>query len=418
MGLSVFGLHRLAFPGIAFLFLGVIIGCNEPGIIGLDVQPKSDQIGAEFSDTTSLITYIVKEDSLRTDEPLLQLVGSYIDPVFGYSAASSYVEFSLPSNNVNFGVNFIPDSLVMYLGYAGFYGDAISAQTVLVYQLTEEIHADSSYYSGDDFDYNTTPLATQSVAPEEGDTMIQFKFDTPVFSQSDSEFVDNAAFQLFLKGFYITTDITENGGILYLDMHSPYTKLTLYYNDTLSFDFLIDLESGRSNHFEHNYENTVISSQLSDSTLGESMVYVQPMEGVKTVIQFPFLEKWANSGNIVVNKAELVLQVDVGIQTETYAPPDYLFIMGAGETAAIIDQYIGASYFGGEYDVANGQYRFNIARHVHGILDGDIQNEGLFLIVANNLLLSGSVVSGNRVVLGGSKNATIPIKLNITYTIL
>ena len=90
--------------------------------------------------------------------------------------------------------------------------------------------------------------------------------------------------------------------------------------------------------------------------------------------------------------------------------------MGAGETAPIVDQYEGASYFGGEYDGVNGEYRFNIARHVHGIISGEIQNEGLYLLVPNNLLLSGSVVSGNRVVLGGPKSITEPMKLEIVYT--
>lgn len=414
MGLPAFGLRGVLYVSIGILFF--LNACDEPGVIGLEVHPQGELLGAEFYDETPLVSFTVKEDSLRADEPLLQLVGSYMDPVFGYAAASSYIEFSLPTNNVNFGSNFTPDSLVLYLGYNGFYGDAVSAQTLMAYQLTEEIHADSSYYSTKNFSYDPSPLSTQTIAPLDGDTMVKIKFDSPIFTSVDSEFVDNAGLQAFLKGFYLTTDTTVQGGILYFNMLSQYTKLTLYYNDSMSFDFIIDSESARSNHFTHSYSGTDVEAQLNDTALGESLVYVQPMGGVKTEIQFPFLKNWANSGSIVVNKAELVLQVEASSQVESYSPPEFLFIMGAGETAAIVDQYEGASYFGGEYDAINGEYRFNIARHVHGIINGEIQNEGLLLLVPNNLLLSGSVVSGNRVVLGGAKSTTGPMKLEIVYT--
>ena len=74
------------------------------------------------------------------------------------------------------------------------------------------------------------------------------------------------------------------------------------------------------------------------------------------------------------------------------------------------------SHFGGTYDAANKTYSFNIARYVHELLYEGRSNDGLYLIVPNNLLTSGSVVSANRVVLGGPGHSTLGMKLNIIYT--
>ncbi|HIN39411.1 MAG TPA: DUF4270 family protein, partial [Flavobacteriales bacterium] len=224
------------------------------------------------------------------------------------------------------------------------------------------------------------------------------------------------------KGLYITTDTSMPGGILYLDLVSPYTKLTLYYhdvdNDSMSFDFLIDAESARSNRFTHDYTGTEVGLQLQDPALGDSYVYVQPMAGVKVEIQIPHLLDWVKNQNVAINKAELVLDVYDDGSLITYPNPENLFILGAGVNTIITDQYEGASFFGGTYDATYKRYSFNIARYVHEILYNGRENDGLYLIIPNNLLFTGSVVSANRVVIGGPKNSEQKMSLNLIYTIL
>ncbi|HIA37215.1 MAG TPA: DUF4270 family protein, partial [Flavobacteriales bacterium] len=217
----------------------VFAGCEKPGVIGLDVHPEADQFNVLFSDTSTLVAKTILEDSIRTDEPILNLLGAYTDPVFGYTAASFYTQFSMTTNNVGFGSSFVPDSLVLTIGYVGSYGPSPSAQTVNVYRLTEDIYEDSAYYSNRDFAYDPLELASVSIAPVDEDSVVRIKLDgsNSVFSSNDSFFVDNAAFQSFFKGFYISTDTSMpccpggtgatccSGGILYLDMLSSYTKL-------------------------------------------------------------------------------------------------------------------------------------------------------------------------------------------------
>jgi len=125
---------------IAIFAILVFAGCEKPGVIGLDVQPESDQFNVLFSDTSTIIAKTILEDSIRADEPILSLLGAYEDPVFGYTAASLYTQFSMTTNNVGFGSSFVPDSLVLTIGYNGSYGPSPSAQTVNVYRLTEDIY--------------------------------------------------------------------------------------------------------------------------------------------------------------------------------------------------------------------------------------------------------------------------------------
>ena len=409
------------------IFVFLLSACDDPGIIGLDVQPPGDNFNISFSDTSTLITFTVREDSIQSDERGLNLLGSYEDPFLGKTYASIYTQFVLPANNVNFGSEFTPDSLVMTLAFSGYYGTLSSPQTLQVFQLSEDIYVDSSYYSSRNFAYNSTNLTPNvTISPQNGDSVVVVKLNDVLFTSSDFSFADNDAFLSFLKGFYITTEtITLGSSILYFDLESPLTKLTLYYSnipkgdccpENFSFDFEINDNSARINHFDHDYSGTPILS--SDFILGDALVYVQAMAGVKTKILFPYLKNWVASQKIAVNKAELVLSIEGGTDG-TYETPEKLFLLGIdslGETYGITDLFEGESYFGGTYNSMNKEYRFNIARHVQEILNGSKTNDGLYLIILNTLESSGSAVSANRVVLKGGGNPTAKMKLNLTYT--
>ena len=181
----------------------------------------------------------------------------------------------------------------------------------------------------------------------------------------------------------------------------------------MSFDFKIDVESAWVNRFHHNYGGTEIEAQFNDKSRGDSLVYIQPNGGVKVKIEMPYISNW---NSVAVNKAELVFSVYDDGSLGAYVVPDNLFILGAGANTVITDQNEGATHFGGTYDATNKTYSFNIARYLHEILHEGRANDGIYLIIPNNLLTSGSVVSANRVVLGGPGHPTLGMKLNMIYT--
>jgi hypothetical protein len=410
--------------------------CKDPDELGLEVQPSSDQISVLKSDTATVFTRTVKEDSLPSKSVAYQLLGSYVDPVFGKTDASFYTQALLDASFPYVSDSLIPDSLVLSLAYSGSYGDITTPQTVHVYQLTENILSDTGYYTTKTFSDSANDLANNGngllFIPDPNDSVLIGSSNQPaqlriplslskawelLSAEHRSLFADNSAWTNFFKGLYIKTDQVANGGaILYFDLYSAFSTLTVYFkksNDTSPLHYNFSLSNAiRVNHQEHNYTGSEAGHQLIDSTFNDSLSYIQSMAGLKTKVSFPYLKHFTDSGKIIVNKAELEITVQTGYP-DMFSPPSKLLLVGIdslGSSFLPIDYYEGASYFGGTYDSAKRTYKFNIARHLQAILDERISDSGLYLLV------SGAVVQANRAIIGSGKNASYPVKLHLFYT--
>lgn len=186
----------------------------------------------------------------------------------------------------------------------------------------------------------------------------------------------------------------------------------------------------RFSRFTHDYAPTSINTHLA-SQLGATppvqndVVFVQPMGGLKTKIEMPYLMNLMNQGKIAINKAELVLKVDntdISYQLDTFATPEKLVLLGINDDNTIYtlpDANESDSYLGGTYDATNKEYKFNIARYVQQVMSGKKSNNGLYLQVKDGSIIIGAgTVIANRVILGGGGNGagTNKMKLNISYT--
>ncbi len=445
--------HLLGANFFLFLLTSISISftsCDESSVVGLDVQPANDLLNVAYLDTTTLITKTVKVDSLRTDESLIitadALLGMYIDPIFGTASASFYTQLRLPTNAPSFGTIPVVDSAVLSLVYdTTYYGKRLRAmQTVNVYEVSEDIKIENSYYSNNTVAYYPTALANFSFIPEPTKIVtvlnepakqrlripLDPNFWTAIISDP-LKLTDNATFQAAMKGLYITTELTQglldNGNILHFKLADAQSKLTLYYhnssdpnNDSLKYDLGLN-SVGRFSHFTHDYSGVDASlhAQLSTSPPPQNeTVFIQGMAGVKTDIEFPYIMNWIKSGLIAVNKAELVIKVDIGLtpnyQLDTFAAPTRLVLFGVnddGTNYLLPDYSEGDSYFGGTYNSTTHEYRFNIARYIQQILTGKRKNNGL------QLLASGGAINANRVVIGGgASSSAYRMKLNISYT--
>ena len=107
------------------------------------------------------ISYSIFDDSVATkDISNSNLLGSINDDVFGSSDASIYANYE-PGNIAAgaFGPHPVLDSIVLSLVYASgvaTLGDTSQPLSLDVFQLTESIHNDSSYYSSRNLSYNST----------------------------------------------------------------------------------------------------------------------------------------------------------------------------------------------------------------------------------------------------------------------
>ncbi|MFA6925098.1 MAG: DUF4270 domain-containing protein [Bacteroidales bacterium] len=424
-----------------FLFL---FSCKEPNTIGLEIQPPNDKPNVVRCDTSKVDVYIVKEDSFRTDHLSSNLLGSYSDQIFGQSSASFYSQFRLSTSNVSFGDtdSLKIDSVVLAFKYGGYYRDTTTPITPLtfhVYELTDDMHLDSAYYSNKSLAYNgIDDLANITLTPKITDSItvggikvsphLRLKLDTilgrKLLNATNDQLSDNTKFLEFFKGLYIKTDpitINNTGTILYLSNNSTtfLSGIILYYkygNTPKTYTIPIDYNCANYNYFTHDYTNatdTLKSISHTPKYVG-TLAYIQAMAGIKTKIIFPNIMNWAKIKNITINSAELSINVeDINTFTDKYAPSSQLALIGIdsiGKTYFLKDQTGGDGFFGGTYDATAKQYKFNISRHVQYLLQNKIKQFGLYMITY------GAGVTANRTVIKAGQNPAGKMKLSIIYT--
>ena len=130
-------------------------------------------------------------------------------------------------------------------------------------------------------------------------------------------------------------------------------------------------------------------------------------------------------GNIVINKAELTVQIESG--SDIFSPSPKLSIYHtdiADQRQLLPDVLLGLSdnSLGGFYDSTKKQYKFTLTAYMQDLLSGKLVQYNTFITAVdpkgtNNSLLSPSTSTVSRAVIGGgSTSAPIKMKLNLIYT--
>src|SRR6185369_7945638 len=220
--------------GKRYFFAAIIFGlsvvafssCKDPDELGLEVLPNSDQVFVISTDTTTLLTVTTREDSLSSKGVSLQLLGSYTDPVFGRSDAGFYSQIRLGLTPTLSHDTFalIPDSLILSLAYAGYYGDTNTTQTLHVYRMDDGIQADSGYYTSKSFalynppddlanGFSFVPKPKTPFGDSTGTQPAQLRIplslalaDSLLSFNGRPQYADNPTWVQYFKGLYIKTD--------------------------------------------------------------------------------------------------------------------------------------------------------------------------------------------------------------------
>lgn len=412
---------------------------KEPDLIGLGLVPGNDLMEHEYIDTTTVIAYTVREDSIRTDELSANLLGSVADPVFGTTTASIYTQFRLPNVNTSFGTSPVVDSIILTLTYTGVYGDSLAQKNIQVYELADNLSYDSSYYSSSTVRINPTMIGQASFAlsylqPDSIDgeyiaphirIALTPAFANKLITASTTTLSNDVNFQQAFKGLYITSSNATSpgtGSILYLNLTGDMSKVTVHYHnstDTATLNFPINSYCARFTHYNHfGYQNAdpvLISQFKGDTTSGNDKLFIQSMGGAKIRVRFPYLTTLAKQKKIAINEAILVLENME--PDEAYPIPSLLAIRAlTSDTlthySTLPDEDEGSAFING-YAIDNKQYRIRITRYVQNrLLHPDDPDYGLMLMATGGSLI------GNRAVLNGPGATSGRMRLLIYYTLL
>lgn len=423
-------------------------GCKKPEEdLGLDLLP-GDPLGAIVR-TTPVHAFTFKPEPIRTSGLTRNVLGSYLDPVFGAVQAGIVAQLRLSSNNVGAGQDnsgLVADSMVLSLAFDGInfaYGN-LNAQSFRVHELSEALSIDSTYTADLVPEFLPEDLVAERgrrITPRPftkpfigGDSLqpqIRIRLDKMLAQRILDAFgtpalVDNNAFLEFFKGVYITADngsqLPFQQGILYFNLLSAASKATVHYRNTLEtepiprvFDLAINQSSVRYSVVAHDHTSAIdpgLGMALADSTLPAPFAYVQALGGLRTSLRFPELRSFADQG-LVVARAELVVPVP-GTFNPYLAPPAQLFIFRkdtvSGTDIFLPDQVAGSGSIDGNYRPGTKEYRFNITRYIQGVISGTIPDTGVELVPGSN------GITANRVVLAGPTHPDQPMRLDLTFT--
>ena len=397
--------------------------------LGKGVQSNDDELGIKKTDTFSIITYSKLQDSVVTGQKGVQLLGSYVDPVFGTVKASFATQLRLQGNNPNFGtLGLEVDSFVLSLDYNSVYGRE-DEQTFKVFKLNTTVKSDDTLYNFTvpDFDptdlveagqNNITPSTTDSVLV--GNSMkpaqLRIRLDKTIAEDiinaaSSGNLANDETFIDYFPGLYITTENTQStgeGGIFSFSVGNLNSKLTIYFHDndnpSKTFNFTMGTNTGRYNRVEYNNNMTAVFNQYdSDSTSGMTSFYTQSGL-VEARVFFPTFEN-LKAQNIAINKADLELPVEY-FDGDPYEPPFTMTIFAdnEGENEVITTDVA-------QYDSKNKNYSVDLTWHLQRVQTGEVTNKELFLIP--NQFFTGT----ERVIFNGPNTPfkNLP-KLIVTYT--
>ncbi|NQV02276.1 MAG: DUF4270 domain-containing protein, partial [Bacteroidia bacterium] len=401
---------------ISLLIVFIVASCKkDPYELGLNLLPPSDTLYVDLFDTVTVQAFSVIEDSIRTDEMSSLVLGSIMDPVFGKTTASFYSQFLLSAEAIDFGVNPQLDSLVLALYYMTTSGDTNTLQQIRVFEMSDDLIFDSSYYSNQSVNNYGLELANITYMPRPHDSLIIY--ETPVAPHlrinlsnqtnylgnkilfaPDNVLSSTFEFINFMKGLYVeATPVTSRGSMVNFAASDGLSKLILYFHneeeDSLHFNMPIDAPAARFNTFNHHgymdaspeFKQQVL---YNDTTLGKNRLYLQSLGGVKIKIRLPYIKSLNDLGPIAINSAVLTFK---NPETDTtWAPPPQLAMYKvdtAGKLGVVLDELDGIDYFGGTYNKDDRAYWFRLTRHIQRLLINDtLENYDLYVFATNPLI--------------------------------
>lgn len=429
-------LRPIAF--FAFIALFISSCTKEISPIGLELLDPIDLLSMGYTDTLEIRAYTVPDDSVHTLNMTYAQIGSMYDPIFGRTTATFYSQVITTTRRARFGTNPVFDSAYLYLPYKYAYGDTLSNMTLHVYPLTESIIDSVHSYSNQTVSYDiNSPLGTVTFQPRMHDSAyydgkkqapvlripINSTFGNYILAADTTSLNTPADFVKYFKGVCIVAEPQNSkgkGSIISYDLSTVKSIIRMHYHnseDTTNYDFEISTACSHFQNYDH-YGYAEATSMLKEQldgniSLGQQFLFAQGLGGTKIKLEFPTLKTSFDPKKTVINDAQLIL--GNASASDIFTNPTSITLRTVGEAgttseSAIIDESEGSAYFDGSYNKGSNSYRFRITRYIQQVLLGEINNNGLHLVIPS------STYYGARLVLNGTYSPQSDLKLYLRYS--
>jgi hypothetical protein len=423
---------------IAFISLLISSCTKEISPIGLKLLDPVDMLSMGYTDTVTIRAYTIPDDSVYTSTLKYAQVGSMYDPIFGRTTATFFSQAITTTARVRFGTQPVFDSAFLYLPYTSSYGDTLSNMTLHVYALTESILDSVHAYSNKTVSYDVNkPIGEITFQPRPHDSSyyegekhmpmlripINSTFGNYILAADTTSLNTVDAFVEYFKGICIVAE-TQNtkgkGSILSFDLSTVNSYIKMHYRNTEDTTFCLFEVSTACAHFQ-NYDHygygeaiPILKQQLDGNiSLGQQFLFAQGLGGIKIKIEFPYLKQSFDAKKTVINDAQLIL--GNASVSDVFKNPNYLTLREVGEAGTtnpqnIVDEDEGSGYFDGTYNKGTNSYRFRISRYIQQVLTGEVNNNGIHLVIPS------SGANSARLVLNGTSSPQSDLKLYLRFT--
>lgn len=467
--------NRYIISGLLALTTSLMLstGCKEDTIIKASVAPGNNSLGTvSVADTFTVITKSVYIDTLNSSEkitglPVVQALGTFVDPYFGTTNAGIYFQVLPTGTNTHFapdGVDYTIDSAVLILPYSGFsWGNRSTPkpQKFKVFRVDQYMDPTATYYSNQDQPIQSQPIGEATVdllsvmtdtptvlGNNSGYRHIRIPLSNDFINDINSHVGDAGAygsdenFLNFLKGFYVMPDTSANLAAsadlltyILLDGGSDYSRaaVAFYFHEkgsteskTVFFNFNRDKNLSYS-RITRNYEGYPVKTVLDNSaaTPGQSddILVLQNEPGACIDVRIPYISSLPVSS---ILKAELVFtSVSSGTAADSLPSPSRLTLVGIADSDGseyeindfnANDITAAVAFVDGtrRTEQVNGKevtrYRINIPRELQRAINDSLNELHLRIKGAK------SFPAAYRFVAGGRTNSTYNTQLNIVYS--
>jgi len=203
-------------------------------------------------------------------------------------------------------------------------------------------------------------------------------------NSANGGFYSDSVFQTLFRGFAIKSDLTGNA-LTYFNIEDTSTKLIVYYHhghtDTSFVEFShsyagITNPAGVADAFKRT-PGGGWNTYLTNTDSNDNLLYIPSTPGSYSTVSVKGLDTMSNK---VIHLAELVFPIAPSSSADVFTPQGQLFLdmfNPTKDTIFTIQNDFLITSFGYNFDLFGGvlksysgaqQYRFNISRHVQGII--------------------------------------------------
>ncbi|TWF37256.1 uncharacterized protein DUF4270 [Chitinophaga polysaccharea] len=416
------------------LLVALISSCQKTGFTYNNIVDNNQNTDYILTDTLSVRTQTIQQDSMPTSGAEVLLAGKRADPLFGTSTVQSYFQIAqpatidIPANGSKY------DSMVLMMRPNGYLsGDSTQVQQLQVYRVTSTIQTAKNFY----YLYNSSSFSTESTPIGSFTGVIRPHTDKIITAHMS----DQLGAQLFQMLVDKSPDITTNnmwleffrglnvrggtGSTLVSGFTANDTSLVmrLYYhvNELITTVKYVDFKMQASNLQFNQVVTTRTGTPLAPltgpgKTLPSASVgnqgFTQPITGVATRIDIPYIKNLAYLGQFFkVMRVYLSLKPVNGTYVNDRLPPR-MALCEVDKLNNVTDTLTYGQLTIDKQFNANTNYTFDITNYV-------IKEQTVTDVNSRGLLLTPSATDGkttlDRLVIGDQKNTQNPLKVQLYY---